>query len=99
MDVTNGLGYEPINHHEDTSEGLIRHLGEMYLRIKENSSKFDEKFLLEFFNNMLVMDDFLKYWETKNPSYLKEYKGIIEAATNPNEGQTSPQKINQKILW
>lgn len=30
--VTNGLGYESLEHHEDTDIGLVRHLSEMQLR-------------------------------------------------------------------
>jgi len=30
--ITNGLGYEPINHHVDSKEGLLRHFVEMELR-------------------------------------------------------------------
>ena len=57
--VTNGLGYKPVGYHEDSEKGLIRHLGEMDKRVRDNMWGFQEMTRTELLGGFLALEDAL----------------------------------------
>jgi hypothetical protein len=76
MYVTNGLGYEQINHHEDTPEGLIRHLGEMDLRVMEKDSETLLLQRFDYFYSLLALEDEFRWLESRYEADMLKFLGM-----------------------
>jgi len=75
-EVTNGLGYEPINHHEDSQEGLIRHLLEMDLREMEREHTVYKELMNEMVSQVFILDGDRNFYKHIAFKLLEEAKHI-----------------------
>ena len=96
-DVTNGLDYEPINHYEDSREGLIRHLAEMDLRVTKTDRNICHSIMEEMSSNVFSLLEVKNFLEDVITTYLKDAKivdGGIFIPTSTNEKLVKRYKNN-----
>jgi len=53
--ISGGLGFERLNHHEDTSEGLRKHLAEMELEIEKRKHFLENNISRQMFRYIIVL--------------------------------------------
>ncbi|MEI6849484.1 MAG: hypothetical protein WCK29_00440 [archaeon] len=57
QNVTNGLGYKPIEHYEDSQLGLTRHLFDMEIRCAQSERIVTQQAFFQAFKDLLAYED------------------------------------------
>lgn len=85
MEITNGLGFNKIKHHSDSYKGLIQHLGEMEMRVKDNHFKYAYKYWSETFGALTNMDYRVKDLQNTFETFISESNEFTHKAVQKIE--------------